>query len=128
MSYYISKTIKSTFAAARERVEAALKEQGFAVKTELNASDTFREKLGEDFKPYLILGACNPQLAFKGLTLEDKLGIMLPCNVIIIGQGADEMEIAAVDPRGMMKSIGNPDLDALADEVYSRLGKVINAL
>ena len=128
MDYYITKTYKGKIADAREKVETALKEQGFAIITEINVAGTFKEKLGEDFKDYVILGACNAGLAFRGINAEDKLGILLPCNVILIDQGEENIEVAAMDPRTMMDSLGNPQLTEMAAEVFSKLEKMMEAV
>jgi len=128
MSYYFAKTLSMPFEAAIDRVTEELKKEGFGVLTQIDVKQTVKEKLGEDFRDYRILGACNPQFAHKALSTEDKIGTMLPCNVIVQDLGGGEVEAAAVDPRASMASVDNPDLEAVAGEVRSRISKVIESL
>jgi uncharacterized protein (DUF302 family) len=116
------------FEAAIEHVAAELKKEGFGVLTEIDVKQTMKEKLGEDFRDYRILGACNPQFAHKALSTEDKIGTMLPCNVIVQDRGNGQVEAAAVDPIASMASVENPALEAVAGEVRSRIRNVIEAL
>lgn len=128
MSYYFSKTLSMPFEAAIDRVTEELKKEGFGVLTQIDVKQTMKEKLGEDFREYRILGACNPKFAHKALSTEDKIGTMLPCNVIVQDIGGGEVEAAAVDPQASMASVDNPDLEAVAGEVRSRISRVIEAL
>lgn len=128
MSYYFSKTLSMPFEAAIDRVTEELKKEGFGVLTQIDVKQTMKEKLGEDFREYRILGACNPKFAHKALSTEDKIGTMLPCNVIVQDIGGGEVEAAAVDPQASMASVNNPDLEAVAGEVRSRISRVIEAL
>jgi len=128
MSYYIATTLALPFDKAIARTEEALKEQGFGVVTRIDMQDTLKKKIDVDFRPYVILGACNPKLAHEALQMEDKVGTMLPCNVIVQDAGDGKTEVAAIDPVASMQAIGNPDLDAAAGEVRGRLQKVIEAL
>jgi uncharacterized protein (DUF302 family) len=120
MSYYIARTLPSAFTDAVRRVREALAAEGFGVITEIDVSKTFREKLGVEFPPYLILGACNPTLAHEALKLEDKVGTMLPCNVVV-QEKADVVEVAAIDPVASMQAIPNPSLKEKAALVRSKL-------
>ncbi|MFO7780720.1 MAG: DUF302 domain-containing protein [Spirochaetia bacterium] len=128
MSYYFSKTLSMPFEAAIDRVTEELKKEGFGVLTQIDVKQTMKEKLGEDFRDYRILGACNPRFAYKALSTEDKIGTMLPCNVIVQDIGGGEVEAAAVDPQASMASVDNPDLEAVAGEVRSRISRVIRSL
>jgi uncharacterized protein (DUF302 family) len=128
MSYYISRTIESRFDDAVAKVVDTLKGEGFGVLTDIDVAATMKQKLGIEFRPYRILGACNPPLAHKALTAEDKVGVMLPCNVIVQEAGAGKVEVAAIDPRTAMERVGNPALTDLANEVADKLAHVISAL
>ena len=102
MSYYFSRTIFAPFPDAVDRVKAALKSQGFGVLTDIDIRGTLKEKIGAEFRDYRILGACNPALAYRALTSEDKIGTMLPCNIIVQDLGDGRIEVAAIDPRAAM--------------------------
>lgn len=128
MTYYISRTIESGFEEAVAKVVEALKHEGFGILTDIDVAGTMKQKLGIDFRPYRILGACNPPLAHRALASEDKVGVMLPCNVIVQDAGAGKTEVAAIDPRAAMERIGNPVLADLASEVADRLTRVISAI
>lgn len=126
-SYYFAKTIDGSFDEAIEKVTAALKEEGFGVLTEIDVKETLKKKIDVDFRPYHILGACNPPFAHQALTAEDKVGTMLPCNVVV-QQKDDGVEVAAVDPLASMMGIDNPALVDIANEVQQRLKRVIDSL
>lgn len=128
MSYYISKTIEGQFDEVIERVTNELKFIGFGVLTIIDVKKTLKLKINDDFKPYTILGACNPHFASKALRIEDKLGVVLPCNVVVIEQAPNRIEVAAMDPISMMAGIGNEELDKLAKEVSCKLEKMITDL
>lgn len=128
MGYFVSKTIEGQFDEVIEHVTNELKFIGFGVLTVIDVKKTLKMKINEDFKPYTILGACNPHFASKALHLEDKLGVVLPCNVIVIEQAPNVIEVAAMDPISMMGGIGNEQLDKLAKEVGCKLEKMINDL
>ena len=128
MEYYFSKTLSVTFDEAVRLTTEALKSEGFGVISEINMHEKLKEKLGVDFKRYRILGACNPPLAYKALQAEEKIGTMLPCNVLVIEQGQNKIEIAAVNPVASMQAITNPALEDTALEVTNKLRRVINKL
>jgi uncharacterized protein (DUF302 family) len=128
MSYYFAKTVKAPFAEAIERVTAALKERGFGVLTTIDVQATMKAKLGIDFRPYTILGACNPSFAHKALSAEDKIGTMLPCNVIVQELAPGQVEVAAVDPVASMQGVANAALAPIAGEVRDRLRAVVESL
>jgi len=128
MSYYIATTLKAPFDRAIELAEAALKEQGFGIISRIDLQAAFKEKIGVDFRPYTILGACNPKLAHEALNIEDKVGTMLPCNVVVQAKGEGETEVAAIDPVASMQAIPNAALKEAAAEVREKLGSVIGQL
>ncbi|MFP5329187.1 MAG: DUF302 domain-containing protein [Alphaproteobacteria bacterium] len=128
MSYYIATTLNAPFGEAIERAETALKTQGFGIISRIDIKETLKAKIGVDFHPYTILGACNPQLAYEALKLEDKVGTMLPCNVVVQALGPDQTEIAAIDPVASMQAIDNPELVKAAGEVKARLERVVRSL
>jgi len=128
MEYYFSKTINASFDEAIQQITEALKTEGFGVISEIRMHDKLKEKLNVDFKRYTILGACNAPFAYKALQAEDKIGTMLPCNVLVIEQGPNNIEIAAVNPIASMQAITNPVLGDIAIQVTDKLKKVINLL
>jgi uncharacterized protein (DUF302 family) len=128
MEYYFTKMLNVSFDEAVKQINEALKTEGFGVISEINMHDKLKEKLGVDFKRYKILGACNPSYAYKALKAEDKIGTMMPCNVLVIEQGQNKIEIAAVNPIASMQAITNPLLGDIALEVTDKLKKVIDNL
>lgn len=126
MSYYISTTFKGSFEDAIQKVTDELKEEGFGVLTEIDVKETLKKKLDVDFKKYRILGACNPNFAHKALSVEDKIGAMLPCNVIVEEHEDGKVEVSAVDPVSSMQSVENDELKPIAAEVRDRLEKIIS--
>ncbi len=126
MSYYISKLIQASFEETVEKVIEELKKEGFGIITEINVSETLKKKLDVDFKKYQILGACNPGFAYKALQLEEKLGAMLPCNVIVIEKDKTHTEVAAINPMVSMQSVNNPALSAVASQITEALQRVID--
>ena len=128
MEYYFSKTIASSFDDAIQKVTDALKAEGFGLLTEIDIKATLKKKLDVDFYNYKILGACNPPFAYKALLAEDKIGVMLPCNVIVQEKVAGQVEVSAVDPSASMQSIENKTLQDIATEIRARLQKVIEQL
>ncbi len=127
-AYYYARTIADSMDQVIERTTAALKDEGFGVLTEIDVQQTLKKKLDVDFRPYRILGACNPEYAHKALTAEDKIGTMLPCNVIVQSLGEGRTEVAAVDPVASMSSVDNPGLAPIAGEIRDRLRRVIDAV
>ena len=128
MSYYFSKIIDDSFDDAIERVTAKLADAGFGVLTTIDVSATLKKKIDVDFQRYTILGACNPGFAYKALQAEDKIGTMLPCNVIVQETSDGKVEVAAVDPMASMMAIQNEDLGTIASEVQGMLKNVIEGL
>ena len=127
MKYYTSTTVRTPFEPTVARVRELLAGEGFGVITEIDVRETMKKKLGIEFRNYLILGACNPPLAHRALEAEDKIGVLLPCSVVVQETGAS-VEVAAMDPLAAMNAIGNPALAAVASEVKERLDRVIAAL
>ena len=128
MDYYFNKMLNCTFEEAIKLATCKLKEDGFGVLTEINLHEKFKEKLNVDFKRYIILGACNPAFAYKALLAEEKIGTMLPCNVLVIEQNENEIEIVAVNPMASMMAIQNPALADVAMQVTDKLKNFIAKL
>jgi uncharacterized protein (DUF302 family) len=128
MSYYFSRTLPIGFDEAVQHATEALKREGFGIITEIDVKQTLKAKIGVDFRDYRILGACNPKLAYEALQLEDKIGTMLPCNVVVQTIAQGRTEIAAIDPVASMQAVDNPRLKQAAEEVQALLKKVIAAL
>ena len=128
MSYHFSKTVSMASPAAVEKVTAELTAHGFGILTRIDVQQTLEAKLGVDFRPYLILGACNPPFAYRALQTEDKVGTMLPCNVIVQQRDGGTIEISAVDPVASMAAIDNAELAAVAGEVREMLRAVVDAV
>lgn len=128
MEYYFNKTITDSFDQAKERVIESLKTEGFGVLTEIDVKATMKKKLDVDLYNYLILGACNPPAAYEAIQAEDKIGTMLPCNVILQEKEPGKVEVSAVDPAASMQAIDNPKLAAIAGEIRSKLQRVIDKL
>lgn len=128
MSYYFSKTIDTNFDDAVTRVTEELKKEGFGVLTEIDVKETFKKKLDVDFRKYRILGACNPNFAFEAIKAEDKIGTMLPCNVIVQERENGNVEVTAVDPVASMMAIKNDALGSVAGSVREKLSRVIQNL
>lgn len=128
MKYYINKSVKGlSFEQAIDKVTKALKDEGFGILTEIDIKATLKNKLDVDFKPYHILGACNPPYAYKALKSEDFIGLMLPCNVIVKLE-PDHIDIAAVDPLTSMQAVENESLEIIALEIRNKLENVISGL
>lgn len=129
MSYYLNAIVKNTsFEEAIEKVTEELKKEGFGVITEIDVTDTLKKKIDVDFKKYRILGACNPHFAYQALQHEDKIGTMLPCNVIVQEQDNGDIEVSAVDPIASMSSVKNENLGSMAQEVQDKLRRVVEGL
>ena len=126
MSCYHSKIVVTPFEEAVAKVTEELKKEGFGVLTQIDVSQTMKEKLGVDMPNYRILGACNPQFAHRALQLEQKIGTMLPCNVVVLEDADGQVEVAAVDPVASMQAIGNPGLAEVAQQVQQKLQAVID--
>lgn len=125
MRYYFNKTVPEKFEQVLERVINSLKKEGFGVLTEIDVKETLKKKLDVDFQKYKILGACNPPFAYKALKAENKIGTMLPCNVIVQEISEGKVEVAAVDPVVSMRAIENPDLLEIAKQVQKKLKNVV---
>ena len=128
MNYYFNKTINGTFEEVIEKVTQGLKEEGFGILTEIDVTKTLKKKLDIDFKKYRILGACNPPYAHKALQAEDKIGTMLPCNVIVQEVEAGVIEVAAVNPMASMQAVENDALKKIAQEITLKLENIIEKL
>lgn len=128
MSYYLSKSLPGPFDAVVGRVIQALAARGFGVLTTIDVRDTLKRKLGVDFKPYTILGACNPHYAYRALQAEDRIGTMLPCNVTVMEKAPGEIEVCAIDPVASMASVGNPELADIASKVRGLLKEIVDGL
>ena len=125
MNYYISAIYQETFDEAIEKATAELKKEGFGILTEIDVKETLKKKLDVDFKKYRILGACNPGMAYQALQKEDKIGAMLPCNVIVEEHDDGSVEVSAVDPSASMQAVDNIGLTEIAGQVRDLLTKVI---
>lgn len=127
-SYYYARTVELPPQEAERRVTEALQKEGFGVLTEIDVRATLKKKLDVEFRPYKILGACNPEFAHQALEAEDKIGTMLPCNVIVQETNGGNSEVAAVDPIASMQAVDNEKLASVASQVRDRLRRVIDSL
>ncbi|MEZ5500769.1 MAG: DUF302 domain-containing protein [Steroidobacteraceae bacterium] len=128
MSYHFSKTVNLPFDQAIAKVTAELAARGFGVLTEIDVAATLRKKINVEFRPYRILGACNPRFAYQALSAEDKIGTMLPCNVIVQELGPGRVEVSAVDPIASMQAVRNPSLEPIATQVQGLLKECVEAV
>lgn len=128
MDYYFSKTLETSFDEAVQKTVEALKTEGFGVISEINIHEKLKEKLNVDFRQYKILGACNPTYAYKALQAEDKIGTMLPCNVIVQELSGTRVEVAAVNPAASMMAIQNTELEGIATVITGKIQNVIGLL
>lgn len=129
MSYYFAKTLSGiNFDDAIARATQALQDEGFGILTEIDVKATMKKKLDKDFRNYRILGACSPSMAWQALQAEDRIGTMLPCNVIVQQRENGDIEVAAVDPVASMQAVENPALHSVASEVRDKLKQVIEKL
>ena len=128
MTYHISRTVKAGFDETVARVKAELAKEGFGVLTEIDVRATLKAKLGVEFRNYRILGACNPQLAYGALEAEDRIGVMLPCNVVVQEHAPGEVEVSAINPVAAMERIGNQGLTETAGQVTGKLMKVVESV
>ena len=125
MSYYLSKIIEGSFDETLKKVVENLKDVGFGVVTEINMKETFKEKLDVDFKNYVILGACNPGFAYEAILMEEELGVLLPCNVILIDKEDGRIQVSAIDTQKMMSIVGNPKLEEVAVTINERIKQAL---
>ncbi len=128
MAYYINKTIKTSFDQAIELITDALKIEGFGIISEIDIQQKLKEKLDVDFRKYKILGACNPASAYEALKQEDKIGTMLPCNVIVQETGENQVEVAAVDPAASLMAVDNKEIANIAVDIKAKLKRAIESL
>lgn len=128
MAYYILKSKKGDFDAVVSAVAQKLEQEGFGVLTEIDVADTLKQKLGVEMPRYRILGACNPEFAQKALGIDDKIGVLLPCNIVVEEKGAREIDVFAIDPRVAMRGSGDARLEALAEEAALRLNRVVASI
>lgn len=127
MNYYFNKTLSNlNFDEAIGKVTAELKKEGFGVLARIDMHHTLKEKIGVDLRNYTILEACNPPFAYKSIQAEDKIGIMLPCNVVVQDAGEGQIEVAVVNPVSAMQAVNNPEMDGIAKEIQGKLKKVIS--
>lgn len=128
MSYHISKTVTLSYVDAIDKATEELKKEGFGILTEIDVKETLKKKLDVDFRRYKILGACNPPFAYKALSAEENIGVMLPCNVIVQEKPDGTVQVSAINPTVAMQSVGNKNLNEIASQVSSKLEKVIDSL
>lgn len=128
MSYYYSRIVPGNFEEVITKVTSELKNEGFGVITQIDVTQTLKDKIGVAFYNYRILGACNPSFAYKALQIEDKIGTMLPCNVIVQEKNKGEIEVSSINPMTSMKAVNNPSLEKVAVEIQNKLHRVIDSL
>jgi uncharacterized protein (DUF302 family) len=128
MSYYYNKIVSGTFEDVITKVTTALKSEGFGVLTQIDVTQTLKDKINVDFRKYRILGACNPPFAYKALQAEDKIGTMLPCNIIVQERSDSSIEVASINPMTSMLAVNNSDLESIAKEIQNKLHKVVDSL
>jgi len=128
MNYCFSRQVDMSYDEALAAVTRGLEKEGFGILTEINVADTLRKKLGVDFRPYKILGACNPQFAHRAIEAEANIGVMMPCNVVVQDFGGGRVQVSAIDPFAGMRVVGNADLDEFATAISVRLQRVIDSL
>lgn len=128
MTYHFSKIVNLSFEEAIEKVQNDLKTEGFGIITQIDIKETLKNKINADFRKYKILGACNPNFAHRALQAEDKIGTMLPCNVVVQENLQGKTEVSAINPLVSMQSVNNPNLNDLANEVSSILKKIVENL
>lgn len=128
MKYYFEKTIDYSFDKAIEKVTEALKKEGFGILSEINIHEKLKEKLDVDFRKYRILGACNPSKAYEALQADYNIGTMLPCNVVVQEVEAKKTKVVAVDPVASMQAVENAEIKGIAQEISTKLQKVIQLL
>ena len=124
-NYSMKKKVDLDYEATLEKVKAELKEEGFGVLSEIDMKQTFKDKIGEDFNKYIILGACNPKFAYKALQMEEDIGLLLPCNVVVSTSDSGDTTVAIINPMEVMNLPNNQDIKELAKEIKERLERVI---
>lgn len=127
-AYYFTKTVERSFEDTITQVTEELKKEGFGVLTEIDVQATLKKKLDVDFRPYRILGACNPPFAYKALQAERNIGLLLPCNLVVQDAGEGRTEVSAIDPIASMSRVDNPELESVASEIQAKLQRVIECL
>jgi len=128
MSYYFTKELNASFDEAIVKVTEELKKEGFGILTDIDVKATLKKKLDVEFRPYRILGACNPPFAFQALQAEDKIGTMLPCNVVVQEKAPGKVEVTSIDPVASMAAVNNPNLRTVGEQVREKLKRVIDNL
>jgi uncharacterized protein (DUF302 family) len=128
MDYYIKTTISGSFESARAKVEKALKDEGFGIISEVDMQEKLKDKINVDFRKYTVLGACNPPIAYESLQVESKVGLLLPCNVILQELEPGKIEVASIDPFVSMQIVDNDELSKIALSVKEKLENAINSL
>ena len=127
MNYYINTTLESDLESATQIITQALQKEGFGIVTQFDVNQAFKEKLNIDFRPYRIMGACNPAFALRSIEAEDKIGTILPCNVML-QQTEEGTEIAIINPKAMVSGIDNKEMKAIAEEIFEKMNRVVNSL
>jgi uncharacterized protein (DUF302 family) len=128
MSYYINKIIDTDFDTAIKKVTENLKSEGFGILTEIDVQETLKKKINVNFRRYKILGACNPPIAYKALSNEPYIGLMLPCNIVVQETADGKIDVSAIDPQASMQAVNNPELAGIAGEIKTKLERVIKSL
>lgn len=128
MSYYFTKVVDMSYEDAVEKTTEELKKEGFGILTQIDVKATLKQKIDVDFRKYIILGACNPRFAHQALQAEEKIGLMLPCNVIVQENPDGKTEVSAIDPISSMQAVDNPKLGEISNQVQAKLKKVIENL
>jgi len=126
MSYYFTKELNISFDAAIAKVTEELKKEGFGILADIDVKATLKKKMDVEFRPYRILGACNPPFAFQALQAEDKIGTMLPCNVVVQEKAPGKVEVTAIDPVASMAAVDNPNLRTIGEQIREKLKRVID--
>ena len=128
MTYHITKTVSTPYQQTIDNVTAALAEEGFGILTTIDVKATLKKKIDADFRPYIILGACNPKLAHQALVAEDKVGTLLPCNVVVQEREDGGVEVSAMNPKAGLSLIGNPAVDEVGEQAYERIVRMLDTL
>ena len=128
MNYHFSKTVQSSMENAIEKVTAELKKEGFGILMDIDMKKIFKEKIGVDFRPYRILGTCDPNIGHKVLQIDDKMGVFLPCHIVVQEIGSGQVKVSTIDPIAPMSAVANPELEPIGMEVQSILKRVIERL